>query len=117
MLKKSDILKRFPYIIIVILVALLVYTQLFKPEPIDDTETEYLSRISELEAKDAAQVKKIVRLTNERDSAFMAVRVELVEKKNEIKAKHEVIRNDIVLLTDSESVQLLSKNLGVTRNN
>ncbi len=104
--------------LLVLVVALLVVVFLqywFRPEPMDKTEQEYLSRIQILEARDADKANLIHSLVLERDSLLSTTKNALTTEKIEITQRHETIRNHIILLTDSQSVELLARNL--TRNN
>ena len=99
-------------ILIIALIGIIAF-QFFNKE-----EAEENPRILELEAEKrqlkaekAAQFQLFVTASNEADSLLMAIKIQSDEDNSANKEKHEIIRNDIILLTDTQSVQLLSANI------
>lgn len=104
------------------IVLLFIVALQYSDKPVKDN-----TRILELEAeKKLLKASKDEALQNyavvakQRDSVLKALENKPQQDKLVIHKKHEIIRNDIVLLTDSASVQLLSDNFRrkrATRNN
>ena len=103
-------------ILILLLLAVIVYQQFTRPEPQGNSKILKLeAEVLSLKAKYDTLVDEYTIIEDERDSALTVLESKPEEDKNLIKLKHEEIRNDIILLTDAQSVQLLSGNLRRTR--
>ena len=101
------------YIVIAILVGIVIH--LYINDDSDDLDTEvkaYKEAMHALKEEAFIQKKKTDSLIARRDSAMVELLNKQKEDKKVIHEKFEKKRSDILVLTDDESVQLLSKNLG-----
>ena len=98
-------------VIVVILLATNIYQCNEMPEPDNSRILELEAEKKSLEAYKAQALESYSVVAAQRDSALAALKLKPEVDKLLIHKKHEIIRNDIILLTDSASVQLLSANL------
>ncbi len=82
-----------------------------KPEPVNKRILELEAEKKLLEASKEKALDNYTVVSEQRDSVLEALENKPEVDKLIVHKKHEIIRNDIVLLTDSASVQLLSANL------
>ena len=97
-----------PWILISILAAVIVYLFFFREVPVDNTQQYYLMTKELLEASAKDKSELIDKLQEVRDSAFVAIKNNVVTETIVIEQKHEKIRNNIRLLPRSKRVQLFA---------
>ena len=101
------------YIVIAVLVALLIY--LYQKEQVDIVDPrilEYENTIEKMKQEAEKESKRVDSLVKQRDSTLIKLEAKETEDKAVIHEKFDKKRSDILILSDDESVQLLSKNLG-----
>jgi len=100
------------YIVIAVLVALLIY--LYQKEQVDIVDPrilEYENTIEKMKQEAEKESKRVDSLVKQRDSTLIKLEAKETEDKAVIHEKFDKKRSDILILSDDESVELLSKNL------
>jgi len=102
------------YLALAILTGLVIYLYTEEPEDttVNDQVIEYKLAIDSMQRSAAYEKKRIDSLIIERDSTLAALSIKEKEDKEVIHEKFDKKRSDILILSDDESVELLSKNLG-----
>ena len=101
------------YIVIAILIGAVIYMhQEQGPEEIDYKILEYESVIAKMKQDADKESKRVDSLVAERDSTLAELANKEIADKEVIHEKFDKKRSDILILSDDESVELLSKNLG-----
>ena len=101
------------YAAIAVLTGLVIYlyTRESEDTTVNDQVIEYKLVIDSMQRSAAYEKKRIDSLVIERDSTLVALSLKEKEDKEVIHEKFDKKRSDILILSDDESVELLSKNL------
>jgi len=100
------------YVVIAILVGIVIY--MYQDDPNDEVDPKVLKyeiEIERMKREVEKEQKKTDSLTTLRDSTLAKLANKEKEDKEVIHEKFEKKRTDILVLSDDESVQLLTKNL------
>ena len=100
------------YVVIAILVGIVIY--MYQDDPSDEVDPKVLKyeiEIERMKREVEKEQKKTDSLTTLRDSTLAKLANKEKEDKEVIHEKFEKKRTDILVLSDDESVQLLTKNL------
>ena len=98
--------------LIAILIGIVIYLhQKQGPEEIDPRILEYENIIEKMKQDAEKESKRVDSLIQKRDSTIIRLETKEVEDKVVIHEKFDKKRSDILILSDDESVQLLTKNI------
>ena len=101
------------YIVIAVLIGAVIYMhQGQESEEIDSKILEYENTIAKMKQDADKESKRVDSLVAERDSTLAELANKEIVDKEVIHEKFDKKRSDILILSDDESVELLSKNLG-----